>query len=86
MGPRLCEFSRSEDWQGCGGWLAPRSLDDSGQEGFASVEVFDFVPDIITFGKRLTSGHLPLGAVIISDRLFEEIVSEDREAISFKDG
>ncbi|GAA0313165.1 aspartate aminotransferase family protein [Kineococcus aurantiacus] len=32
---------------------------------------FDFVPDIITCAKGLTSGYSPLGAVIASQRLFE---------------
>ena len=53
---------------------------------FASESVFGIVPDIITCAKGLTSGYLPLGACIISDRLFDEIVSEDREAVSFKNG
>lgn len=51
---------------------------------FASEDVFGIVPDIITCAKGLTSGYLPLGACIISDRLLEEISSED--AISFKNG
>jgi adenosylmethionine-8-amino-7-oxononanoate aminotransferase len=32
---------------------------------------FDFVPDIITCAKGLTSGYSPIGAMIASDRLFE---------------
>lgn len=32
---------------------------------------FDFVPDIITCAKGITSGYAPLGAAIVSDRLFE---------------
>ena len=32
---------------------------------------FDYVPDIITSAKGLTSGYSPLGAAIISDRIFE---------------
>ncbi len=32
---------------------------------------FDYVPDIITCAKGLTSGYSPLGAMIASDRLFE---------------
>ena len=38
---------------------------------FASKEVFDIEPDIITSAKGLTSGYSPLGAMIASDRLFE---------------
>ncbi len=32
---------------------------------------FDYIPDIITSAKGLTSGYSPLGAMIASDRLFE---------------
>ncbi len=32
---------------------------------------FDYVPDIITCAKGLTSGYAPMGAMIASDRLFE---------------
>jgi adenosylmethionine-8-amino-7-oxononanoate aminotransferase len=32
---------------------------------------FGYTPDIITSAKGLTSGYVPLGAVIISDRIFE---------------
>jgi adenosylmethionine-8-amino-7-oxononanoate aminotransferase len=53
---------------------------------FASESVFGVVPDIITCAKGLTSGYLPLGATIISDRLFDEIVAAERAAITFKNG
>ena len=36
---------------------------------FASEDVFDIVPDIITVAKGITSGYQPLGAAIISDTL-----------------
>ncbi|WP_433499936.1 aspartate aminotransferase family protein [Sphaerimonospora sp. CA-214678] len=32
---------------------------------------FGYVPDIITCAKGLTSGYAPMGAMIVSDRLFE---------------
>ncbi|MCD0451811.1 aspartate aminotransferase family protein [Actinocorallia sp. API 0066] len=32
---------------------------------------FDYQPDIITSAKGLTSGYAPLGAMLVSDRLFE---------------
>lgn len=32
---------------------------------------FDYVPDIITCAKGLTSGYSPIGAMIVSERLFE---------------
>jgi adenosylmethionine-8-amino-7-oxononanoate aminotransferase len=40
---------------------------------FASEAVFDIVPDIITFAKGVTSGYLPLGGFMVSDRLLEEL-------------
>ena len=53
---------------------------------FASDEVFGITPDIITCAKGLTSGYLPLGAMILSDRLLNEIVSEDRSHVLFSNG
>ena len=53
---------------------------------FASQDVFDFVPDIITSAKGLTSGYQPLGAAIISDRLIEDLVRKDNANLSFKNG
>jgi len=35
------------------------------------VERFDLRPDMITFAKGVTSGYLPLGGVVISDRVAE---------------
>jgi len=49
---------------------------------FASEAVFDVVPDIITCAKGMTSGYVPLGAVLISDRLMDQISgAEARGAI-----
>ena len=42
-------------------------------EWFASEPVFGITPDIITSAKGLTSGYLPLGATIISDRIYDVI-------------
>ena len=42
-------------------------------EWFASESVFGIVPDIITSAKGLTSGYLPLGATIVSDRIYDVI-------------
>ncbi len=42
-------------------------------EWFASESVFGIQPDIITSAKGLTSGYLPLGATIISDRIYDVI-------------
>ncbi len=40
---------------------------------FASQDVFGIDPDMITFAKGVTSGYFPLGGVIISERLLEEL-------------
>ena len=40
---------------------------------FASGEVFGIDPDMITFAKGVTSGYFPLGGVVISGRLLEEL-------------
>src|SRR5690606_9086803 len=50
---------------------------------FASEPVFDLVPDIITCAKGLTSGYVPLGAVMISDRLYDRITGPDAEGQMF---
>jgi len=42
-------------------------------EWFSSEKIFGIQPDIITTAKGLTSGYLPLGAVIFSDRIFDVI-------------
>ena len=38
---------------------------------------FDYVPDIITTAKGITSGYAPLGAMIVSDRLAEPFQHDD---------
>ncbi|MDQ1730420.1 MAG: hypothetical protein QOK10_579 [Pseudonocardiales bacterium] len=38
-------------------------------------EKFDYVPDIITCAKGMTSGYSPIGAAIISDRLAEPFLT-----------
>ena len=53
---------------------------------FASEPVFGITPDIITTAKGLTSGYLPLGAMIVSDRLIAQISGEDRDEVMFKNG
>ncbi len=42
-------------------------------EWFASEKLFGIQPDIITSAKGLTSGYIPLGATIFSDRIFDVI-------------
>ncbi|EBA16284.1 hypothetical protein RSK20926_21200 [Roseobacter sp. SK209-2-6] len=52
---------------------------------FASEEVFDIEPDMITCAKGLTSGYLPLGACIISDRVLQQM-SHLGEASTYTNG
>jgi adenosylmethionine-8-amino-7-oxononanoate aminotransferase len=42
-----------------------------------AAERYDFVPDIITCAKGMTSGYSPIGAMIASDRLFEPFKQGD---------
>jgi putrescine---pyruvate transaminase len=47
---------------------------------FASFAEFGIEPDIIVVAKGLTSGYLPLGATIYSDRIHDVISAADPEA------
>ena len=53
---------------------------------FASESVFGVVPDMITCAKGLTSGYLPLGACLISDRLLEEVRAKSSADLMFNNG
>ena len=43
---------------------------------FSSEKEFGIIPDIITTAKGITSGYIPLGAVLISDKLIKNISKE----------
>jgi adenosylmethionine-8-amino-7-oxononanoate aminotransferase len=53
---------------------------------FASEDVYDVIPDIITCAKGLTSGYLPLGACIVSDNLIESMTGDDARGAVFANG
>ena len=53
---------------------------------FSSEPEFDIVPDIITCAKGLTSGYVPLGATIISDRLYDRLGGGKVERAVFSNG
>lgn len=53
---------------------------------FASEPVFDTVPDILVTAKGITSGYVPLGAVLISDRLVGMLGEPAAEAGMFANG
>jgi 4-aminobutyrate--pyruvate transaminase len=55
-------------------------------EIFASEPVFDIVPDIITCAKGLTSGYIPLGAFLLSDRLYDRVTGEGAKGKFFSNG
>lgn len=44
---------------------------------FASEDVFGIQPDIITCAKGMTSGYVPMGAAIISDRLISDVAGKE---------
>ena len=44
---------------------------------FVSKDKFGIQPDIITCAKGLTSGYLPLGAAIFSDRIYDALSADD---------
>ncbi len=53
---------------------------------FASKDVFGVEPDMITTAKGLTSGYLPMGALLISDRLIADIKTTGNSAKYFSSG
>lgn len=53
---------------------------------FASKDVFDIEPDIITFAKGITSGYFPLGGTVISGRLMEELRHSNHAGAMFAHG
>ncbi|MFT4727214.1 MAG: putrescine aminotransferase [Granulosicoccus sp.] len=53
---------------------------------FSSEAVFDVVPDIITTAKGITSGYIPLGAVLVSDKLLESMSNHSHENGVFANG
>ncbi|QDZ01767.1 aminotransferase [Nitratireductor mangrovi] len=55
-------------------------------EVFASQSVFGIEPDIITFAKGVTSGYFPLGGMVVSARLFDEIRRSNRSEAMYAHG
>ena len=53
---------------------------------FASEAVFGIQPDIITTAKGLTSGYIPMGAFLVSDRLVREIKEHGGDSAVFSNG
>jgi len=55
-------------------------------EVFASEDVFGISPDIVTFAKGVTSGYFPLGGMVISQRLVEELRRSNHADATFSHG
>ncbi len=53
---------------------------------FASEDVFGIQPDIITCAKGMTSGYVPMGACIISDRLIADVSGDHGRNATFSNG
>jgi putrescine---pyruvate transaminase len=53
---------------------------------FASEDVFGIQPDIISTAKGLTSGYVPMGAFLVSDRLLQEIKDCGGDSAVFSNG
>ena len=53
---------------------------------FASEEVFGIQPDMITFAKGVTSGYFPLGGVMVSAGLFDELRRSNHPDAMFAHG
>ena len=53
---------------------------------FSSMTVFDFVPDIITCAKGISSGYLPLSANLFSDQIYDVISVPQAEGAMFTHG
>lgn len=53
---------------------------------FASRDVFGLNPDMITFAKGVTSGYFPLGGVVVSGRLLEELRRSNHPEAMFAHG
>ena len=53
---------------------------------FSSEACFDVVPDIITFAKGVTSGYFPLGGMVVSDRLLENLRASNHPEAMYAHG
>jgi adenosylmethionine-8-amino-7-oxononanoate aminotransferase len=53
---------------------------------FASEALFDIQPDIVTTAKGLTSGYVPLGAFLVSDRLYRQVLERTGKGQFFANG
>lgn len=53
---------------------------------FTAADEFNVQPDIMTLAKGLTSGTVPMGAVLCSDRIYDSVVTDSPMGIEFAHG
>ena len=82
--PRIAQICRENDIL----YISDEVVTAFGRLGevFASERLFGFEPDMITFAKGVTSGYFPLGGVMISDRLMEELRRSNHPEAMFAHG
>ena len=82
--PRIAQICRDNDIL----YISDEVVTAFGRLGevFASERLFGFEPDMITFAKGVTSGYFPLGGVMISDRLMEELRRSNHPEAMFAHG
>ena len=82
--PRIAQICRDNDIL----YISDEVVTAFGRLGevFASERLFGFEPDMITFAKGVTSGYFPLGGVMISDRLMEELRRSNHPDAMFAHG
>ncbi|MBA3448900.1 MAG: aminotransferase [Pseudaminobacter sp.] len=82
--PRIRKICRDNDIL----FIADEVVTAFGRLGhvFASGEEFGIDPDIITFAKGVTSGYFPLGGMIVSERLLEELRRSNHPDAMFAHG
>jgi adenosylmethionine-8-amino-7-oxononanoate aminotransferase len=82
--PRIARICRDNDIM----LIADEVVTAFGRLGhvFASSDVFGFEPDMITFAKGVTSGYFPLGGVVMSGRLLEQLRKSNHANAMFAHG
>jgi len=82
--PRIARICRDNDIL----YISDEVVTAFGRLGhvFASADVFGVEPDMITFAKGVTSGYFPLGGVMMSDRLFEDLRKSNQPDAMFAHG
>ncbi|MBX3579651.1 MAG: aminotransferase [Rhizobiaceae bacterium] len=82
--PRIREICRENDIL----YVSDEVVTGFGRLGhvFASKDVFGVEPDMITFAKGVTSGYFPLGGVMISERLLQDLRRSNHPEAMFGHG